>query len=118
MTAATYDGNGLRATATTSSGTQNFTWNTVSVVPQLLMDSVNAYIYAPGGTPAEQVNLTTGTATYLLHDTIGSVRGIVSSTGTLTATTDYDAWGNPKAAAASPHPPRSDMPEGTPTPPA
>ena len=95
MTAAAYDGSGLRASTTTSSATQVFTWNTNTQVPQLLMDSTNAYIYR-GGTPAEQVNLANGTITYFVTDSLGSVRGTVSSTGSLTATTSYDAWGNPE----------------------
>jgi RHS repeat-associated protein len=91
MTAATYDGNGLRASATTGSGTQNFAWDG----SRLLMDSSNAYIYVGGNTPAEQVSLSTGALSYLSADTLGSVRGIVSPSGSLTASTSYDAWGNP-----------------------
>ena len=50
MTAATYDGDGLRTSAAStptggSSSTQNFVWDTTSSVPELLMDSTNAYIY-------------------------------------------------------------------------
>ena len=101
MTTATYDGNGLRASATTtpsggSSSTQGFVWNTTTGVPQLLMDSTNAYIYGTNGTPAEQVSLSAGTISYLVTDTLGSVRGALSSTGALTATTSYDAWGDPQ----------------------
>jgi RHS repeat-associated protein len=103
MTAATYDGNGLRASATTtpsggSASTQNFVWNTTTSVPHLLMDSINAYIYGDGAAPAEQVNLSTGAISYLVTDSLGSVRGVVSSTGALTATASYDAWGNPETA--------------------
>jgi RHS repeat-associated protein len=96
MSAATYDGNGLRASATTGAGTKNFTWNLSSGFPRLLMDSNNAYIYAKGSTPAEQVNLATGAVTYLVADSLGSVRGTANSAGNLTATTSYDAWGNPE----------------------
>ncbi len=96
MTAATYDGTGTRATATTSAGTQQFVWNTVPSVPQLIMDSSSAYIYAGGATPAEQVSLSAGTINYLVADSLGSVRGTVSSAGALTGTTGYDAWGNPQ----------------------
>ena len=80
MTAATYDGNGLRAseTSTPPGRTQDFVWNTTSSVPSLLMDSTNAYIFAGSGTPAEQVNLSTGTIVYLVADSLGSVRGVVS----------------------------------------
>lgn len=102
-TAATYDGNSLRASATSmpaggSATTQNFAWNRVpggAQTPQLLMDSANAYIYAGQRTPAEQVDLSAGAVTYLVSDSLGSVRGTVSPTGNLTATTSYDAWGNP-----------------------
>jgi RHS repeat-associated protein len=89
---AVYDGNGLRAnkTGTTS---QAFTWQVGG--NRLLMDSANAYIYGADGTVAEQVNLSTGTASYLITDAIGSTRGIVSVGGALQATTSYDAWGNP-----------------------
>ena len=79
MTAATYDGDGLRATATYGASTQDFVWNDVSTLPQLLMDSGNAYIYTGGVAPAEQVNLATGTVTYLVTDSLGSVRGVVNS---------------------------------------
>ena len=100
MTAASYDGDGMRAstTITPSSGTavtQDYVWSTVSQMPQLIMDSANAYIYADSGTPTEQVNLSTGSVTYLVGDALGSVRGTVNSSGTLTATASYDAWGNP-----------------------
>jgi trimeric autotransporter adhesin len=96
MTAATYDGTGLRASAITGSGSQAFTWNTTGQIPQLLMDSTNAYICGTGLAPAEQVNLSTGTISYLVADSLGSVRGTVSGAGALTATTAYDAWGNPE----------------------
>jgi RHS repeat-associated protein len=105
MTAATYDGNGLRASATTtpsggSSTTQNFVWDTVAPTARLLMDSGNAYIYGLSATPAEQVKLSTGAITYLVPDTLGSVRGIVSSAGALTALASYDAWGNPQTSGS------------------
>lgn len=103
MTAATYDGDGLRQSATStptggSSTTENFTWNPSGSLPELLMDSKNAYIYGPSETPFEQVNLSTGTVQYLVSDALGSVRGIVDGTGVLEATTSYDAWGNPETA--------------------
>jgi RHS repeat-associated protein len=98
MTAATYDGNGLRASATTGAGTENFTWNFLSAPPNLIMDSNNAYIYTSGPAPTEQVSLSAGTVTYLNTDSLGSVRGTVNSSGTLTGTTSYDAWGNPETA--------------------
>ena len=101
MTAATYDGDGLRTSATSTptgggSTTEHFVWDTTGSVPDLLMDSDSAYLYGPNGTPFEQVDLSTGTITYLVSDALGSVRGVVSSAGSLTASTSYDAWGNPE----------------------
>jgi RHS repeat-associated protein len=101
MTAAVYDGNGLRASATsTPSGgsaiTQNFVWAQNGDIPDLIMDTSNAYIYGLDEAPEEQINLATGTRQYLASDGLGSVRGIVSSSGALTASAAYDAWGNPE----------------------
>ena len=96
MTSATYDGNGMRTSDTIGATTQNFVWDTATPVPELLQDSTNAYIYGPFGTPFEEVNLSTGTVQFLVADALGSVRGVVSSSGSLTASTTYDAWGNPE----------------------
>jgi RHS repeat-associated protein len=101
MTAASYNGTGQRTTdsitpAAGSAVAQSFLWNDATQIPRLLLDSANAYVYAAGNTPAEQVNLSSGKVSYLTADSLGSVRGIVSSTGSLTATTSYDAWGNPE----------------------
>ncbi|HET9896764.1 MAG TPA: RHS repeat-associated core domain-containing protein [Streptosporangiaceae bacterium] len=96
MTAASYDGNGERASATTGTSTQSFVWSTVSSGTQMIMDSINAYVYAFDQAPAEQVNLATGTIVYLFADLLGSTRGVINSSGSLTGTTGYDAWGNPE----------------------
>jgi RHS repeat-associated protein len=101
MSAAVYSGSGLRASTTiTPSGqsatTQQYVWNTQSAIPEMIMDSNNAYIYGDGVAPIEQVSLATGAITYLVTDSLGSVRGAVSSAGTLTGTASYDAWGNPE----------------------
>jgi RHS repeat-associated protein len=96
MSNATYDGDGLRTSETTGSTTQHFVWNEITSVPELLMDSTNAYIYGPSGTPFEQISLSGGTIHYVDCDALGSVRGVVSSGGSLTASTSYDAWGNPE----------------------
>ena len=101
MTSASYNGDGLRQSSDStpaggSAASQDYTWNVQSTVPQLLMDGTNAYVYADGTAPAEQVNLATGALTYLVTDALGSVRGAVSGSGSLTGTTAYDAWGNPE----------------------
>jgi RHS repeat-associated protein len=101
LSSASYQGDGMRAstTATPTGGSatdEAFVWNQASRVPQLLMDSDNAYVYGPGHTPIEQVDLSTGEVSYLVADVLGSVRGIVGASGDLIASTSYDAWGNPQ----------------------
>ncbi len=82
--------------------TQQFTWNTHSSVPQLLMDGSNAYIYGPqtsslGNAPVEQISLSApnsqSSASYLLSDPEG-VRLTFNSSGVITAYASYDAYGN------------------------
>jgi hypothetical protein len=92
MSATAYDGDGLRMSVTMGGVSNTFTWNTEGVLPKVIMDSGNAYIYTTTTAPAEQVNLATGAVTYLVTDSLGSVRGTVSSSGSLTGTTSYDAW--------------------------
>ena len=99
----TYNANGLRMSQTSPGGTtEQFTWNTLSSVPQLLMDGSNAYIYGPQGTalgtaPVEQISLSApnsqSSVTYLVSDPQG-VRLTFNSTGTITADASYDAYGN------------------------
>jgi RHS repeat-associated protein len=59
----------------------------------LLSDTTNSYIYGPGGLPVEQVT-SGGTVTYLHHDQQGSTRLLTGSTGTVTGSTTFDAYGN------------------------
>jgi Peptidase family M23 len=67
----------------------------------ILQDSSYAFVYSPDG-PVEQVSLANGAMSYLLSDSGGSVRGIVNgSTGAVTASTTYDAFGNPTTAAVN-----------------
>jgi RHS repeat-associated protein len=99
MSGDSYDANGLRASDTVTpvggpATQEQFIWDTSS--DKLLMDSANAYIYGTSTAPQEQVNLATGSVTYLVTDALGSVRGAVNSSGSLIATTSYDAWGNPQ----------------------
>jgi RHS repeat-associated protein len=101
MSAATYDGDGMRISSTVtpaggSATTQTYLWDTSAAMPHLVMDSTNAYIYGPANAPVEQVSLTSGGITYLVPDRLGSVRGAVNESGSLTNSTSYDAWGNPK----------------------
>jgi hypothetical protein len=95
MTSATYDGNGLRSTDTVGSGTQGFVWDARGSVPELLMDATNAYLYAGGTAPSEQVSLVSGAVSYPVSDALGSVRGVVSSAGALSGIDRLPRLGQP-----------------------
>lgn len=88
-----YNGDGLRTSQTISSVTSYLAWDTADTLPLVLNDGTNSYIYGPGGAPIEQVS-SGGTALYLHHDQQGSTRMLTSATGTVAATTTYDAYGN------------------------
>ncbi len=97
----TYNGDGLRMSQTSPGGTtEQFTWNTLSSVPQLLMDGSNAYIYGPQGTalgtaPVEQISTgSTPTVSYLMSDPTG-VRAQISSSGVVVGEMSYSPYGTP-----------------------
>jgi RHS repeat-associated protein len=92
VTTYTYNGDGLRATETTAAGTTAFTYDTTTSVPTLLTDGTYSYIYGPDGLPFEQVT-NSGTVSFLFHDALGSVRAVVSSSGTVTGTFTYGPFG-------------------------
>jgi RHS repeat-associated protein len=89
----TYNGDGLRATRTTTTGTQNFAWDPTGAVPLMLTDGAISYIYDDNGNPLEQVD-TTGTVLYYQHDQYGSTRLLTTATGAVAATYSYDPYGN------------------------
>ncbi len=99
----TYDGDGLRTSATNGSSTTEFTWATIDDSPQLASDGSWDFIYVNGGSaPIEQIATTgsTPTAILLLSDPSNDVRGLVQlSSGAhqnqLVNYTDYDAFGSP-----------------------
>ncbi|MBU6496546.1 MAG: hypothetical protein KGR42_09100, partial [Acidobacteria bacterium] len=100
-----YNGLGLRSASTlvNSSGTtyQTYVWNSLPSEPQLLRDSTYAYLYDGSYSPFAEVNLSSGAVTYLLHDALGSVRGVVNSSGALVGSTSYSAWGQPTSSLSS-----------------
>jgi len=89
----TYDGNGLRASQTISGTKTYLAWQMNEALPQILSDGANSYLYGPGGLPIEQIS-SGGTVTYLHHDQQGSTRLLTGSTGTVTGSTTFDAYGN------------------------
>lgn len=89
-----YDANGLLQTETTPDGTTGFTWDTQASLPEIIADGTNYYIYGTGTGPVEQINQTTGAASYLLTDELGSTRAITGQNGNITGAISYDPWGN------------------------
>jgi RHS repeat-associated protein len=88
-----YDGDGLRASVT-GDGAQTDSWdNATSDLPLLLSDGTDDYVYGPGGQVVEQVDRASGTAAYLQHDRIGSVRTLTDQAGTIAGSDSYDSYG-------------------------
>jgi RHS repeat-associated protein len=91
-----YDGTGLRISKTVSGTTKYLTWSQSAELPFLLSDGDNSYIYGPDGFPVEQISAE-GTSTYVHHDQLGSTRILTSSSGEVTGTFGYGAYGAFKA---------------------
>jgi RHS repeat-associated protein len=89
------DGDGLRQTRTSSTGTTNFLWDTAGSLPLLLDDGTVSYIYGPSSSPIAQIAHGSSTTSYLHDDLIGTPRLITDGTGAVTATIRFDAYGNP-----------------------
>ena len=85
----TYNGDGLRASQTTSGASSYLTWDTAEGLPLILDDGTNSYIYGPEGKPIEQINNSTGAVQYLHHDQQGSTRLITGSSGTVEGKCTY-----------------------------
>ncbi|HWJ64879.1 MAG TPA: RHS repeat-associated core domain-containing protein [Acidimicrobiales bacterium] len=98
QTSYTYDTDGIRATKQTDSGTaQKFTYSSGTGLPLLLTQKSGTdttyLVYGPGGQPIEQIN-PDGTATWLHHDQLGSVRLATKATdGTEHSRRSYDPYG-------------------------
>lgn len=88
----TYNGDGLRASRTTTTGTQNFTWDPTSRVPLLLTDGSINYIYDNNGNPIEQIDAA-GVILYYQHDQYGSTRLLTNAAGAIAASYTYNAYG-------------------------
>jgi RHS repeat-associated protein len=92
----TYNGDGILASATNSSGSTSDTWATINGGnPLLLSDGTTNYIYGPDETPIEQIT-TAGATSYLQHDAQASTSIITSPTGAATATYSYTPYGATK----------------------
>ena len=95
-----YDGDGLRAGKTVDGTATAETWDVAEGLPLLLQDGATRYIDGPGGTPIEQVD-GAGNAKYYLQDHLGSARGLVDGSGTITDSYSYDPYGQRTAVTGS-----------------
>jgi RHS repeat-associated protein len=82
-----YDGAGLRTTETKGASTYAMFWDTSAELPLLLHAGNDYFVYGPGGLPIEQI--TSGSATYLHHDQLGSTRILTNSSGEISGTYRY-----------------------------
>jgi RHS repeat-associated protein len=88
-----YNGEGLRASETSSGTTKYVTWQTTGVeLPSILSNESGNAIYGPAGVPIEQIN-SSGTVTYLHHDQQGSIRLMTGTSGTVTGKCTYSPYG-------------------------
>jgi RHS repeat-associated protein len=87
-----YDGTGLRTTETRNAATYPMVWDSTAEIPLLLRKGQEYYVYGPGGLPIEQIT-STGTATYLHHDQLGSTRVLTNSSGEVNGTYRYGSNG-------------------------
>jgi RHS repeat-associated protein len=89
----TYNGDGLRASEMVGSTTNQFTWNTVTKVPQLLSDGTTDYVYGPTGAAIEQFGAGGANAAFYFADAHASTTEITNASGAITGTYSYTAWG-------------------------
>jgi RHS repeat-associated protein len=82
-----YDGTGLRVTEVKGASTYRMVWDLTPGLPLLLRAGNDYYLYGPDGLPFEQI--TSGTATYLHHDQLGSTRVLTNSSGETSGTYRY-----------------------------
>ncbi len=85
-----YDGSGNQVSRTSNGTTTTNLWDDSSGLAQLVDDGSTSYVQANG---AQEAIDSGNTTSYPLTDALGSVRGITDSSGTLTGSTDYDAFG-------------------------
>jgi len=102
----TYNGDGLRMSKTIlglggSYTTNNFTYDVTSSTPAILTDGSYSFIYGPNNLPIEQINLSSGVATWLHTDQQGSVRTITSATGSVVGTHNYGPFGSVSSTSGS-----------------
>jgi RHS repeat-associated protein len=89
-----YDGTGLLTTETGNATTYTMAWDPSSALPLLLRSGDENFIYGPEGIPVEQILTSNGTATFLHHDQLGSIRALTNEVGEFTGNYAYGPTGS------------------------
>jgi RHS repeat-associated protein len=95
------DARGLRESRTTAGVTKNLLWSSSRKIPLMTGDGDWLYVYGPGLTPVEQVNVTTGDTEYLQTDLLGSVSLVTDQSGAGIGETLYSEYGERVAHAGA-----------------
>ena len=85
-----YDGTGNQVSRTSNGTTTTNLWDGSNGMAQLVDDGSTSYVQANG---AQEAIASGNTTSYPLTDALGSVRGVTDGSGTLTGSTNYDAFG-------------------------
>jgi len=88
-----YNGDGLRTSKTVNNTSEAFTWDVAGGLPLLIQDAGTQFVYGPSGLPIEQIN-SSGTATFLHQDQLGSTRLLTDAFGNVAGTYTYGAYGS------------------------
>jgi RHS repeat-associated protein len=88
-----YDGAGLLASETANGSTYALTWDVSPELPLLLRSGGEYFIYGPEGLPVEQILTSSGIATFLHHDQLGSTRALTNEAGEVTGVYGYGPTG-------------------------
>jgi RHS repeat-associated protein len=97
----TYTGDDLRATRRANGGTATpYLWDRQAGLPEIVDDGTTAYVQLDDPGLVEEV-ATSNADTYPLADALGSTRLRTDGTGVVVGTSDYDAFGNSRAASGT-----------------
>lgn len=88
-----YGADNLLQTRTEGGSTEQFVWDTSRAIPAILSDGKYEYVYSQDRVPLAQIEIATGTVTYLHKDLTGSVTASTDANGGLIGTVDYSPYG-------------------------
>ena len=94
-----YDGTGLMASRTSSTGSHQLSWNVDAENPRLLADGERFYLYGPEGEPVAEIE--GASARYLHTDNLGSVRLQTLSSGAVSGAASYGTFGELEASTGT-----------------